>query len=366
MSALKGDYLGFTFDGIHSTDLGITRVSDGSRYTDNLLPTISDKTVQIPGNDGTYYFGSYYTNKQFSFPIAFDSITDAQLRKIRQIFGDKKIHTLIFDEHPYKEYKVKVTGTPNLKYVAFDEEEDYNDLYNEADLYGGVTEDFYEGSLLKSKMGRIYKGEGTLSFTAYSPFARSRHINGTALKYLDQYNFDTIPEWGKYSEYTNGGMENYNLEAWKDTVLLHRSYDTCVLNNVTYQIDTPTSDKIAIYNPGDVDTDCIIKFNINANNTDNDFIGLNIKYNDAHLKIDAFKLKDGDYGIQINNFLHLIEGIDQNGNLTGTLYNEYILSGDFFSINPSMNYQFINLLWEDTSLAVASNNISIIYDYLFF
>jgi hypothetical protein len=61
MSVFKGEYMGFSYNGVHSSDLGIVRVSKGSRFEENLLPTIQDKTVQVPGNDGTYYFGSYYT-----------------------------------------------------------------------------------------------------------------------------------------------------------------------------------------------------------------------------------------------------------------------------------------------------------------
>ena len=66
------DYIGFTFNGIHSSELGIKRTSDGSRFNENLLPTSEDKTVQIPGGDGTYYFGSYYIQKQFDISFAFD------------------------------------------------------------------------------------------------------------------------------------------------------------------------------------------------------------------------------------------------------------------------------------------------------
>ena len=51
------DYIGFSFGTgkfdettgkeklIHSSELGIIRVSDGSRFSENLLPTIQDKTV---------------------------------------------------------------------------------------------------------------------------------------------------------------------------------------------------------------------------------------------------------------------------------------------------------------------------------
>jgi hypothetical protein len=63
MSAFSGSFLGFTYNGKHSSELGIVRVSDGSRFNENLLPTIQDKTVPVPGGDGTYYFGSYYTQR---------------------------------------------------------------------------------------------------------------------------------------------------------------------------------------------------------------------------------------------------------------------------------------------------------------
>jgi hypothetical protein len=40
MSEFKGDYMGFTYNGSHSSDLGIVRVSNGSRFDENLLPTL--------------------------------------------------------------------------------------------------------------------------------------------------------------------------------------------------------------------------------------------------------------------------------------------------------------------------------------
>jgi phage-related protein len=79
MSDFKGDYMGFTYNGVHSSDLGIVRTSDGSRFNENLLPTMQDKTVQVPGGDGTYYFGSYYTQKPLSVSFAFDALTEEQI-----------------------------------------------------------------------------------------------------------------------------------------------------------------------------------------------------------------------------------------------------------------------------------------------
>jgi hypothetical protein len=40
IKAFKGDYLGFTYNKRHSSTLGIVRTSDGSRFNENLLPTM--------------------------------------------------------------------------------------------------------------------------------------------------------------------------------------------------------------------------------------------------------------------------------------------------------------------------------------
>ena len=49
--ALKEDFIGFSFNGHRSESLGIVRVSDGSRYNEDLVPTAQDKTVQVPGTE---------------------------------------------------------------------------------------------------------------------------------------------------------------------------------------------------------------------------------------------------------------------------------------------------------------------------
>ena len=141
----KGDYMGFTYNDHHSSSLGIVRVSNGSRFEENLLPIMQDKTVQIPGGDGSYYFGSQYKQREFTVNFAFDSLTEAQIAEMRRIFGDKGVHDLIFDETPYKVWSAKVTGTSSIKYLAFNE---------------GTGKE------------RVYKGEGSIQFTCFYPFAR--------------------------------------------------------------------------------------------------------------------------------------------------------------------------------------------------
>lgn len=144
------DFMGFTYNGVHSIrDLQVYRVSDGSRYTFDLVPAITDKTMDIPGNDGMYFFNSYHKQRQFSINIAFNHLTETNLRKLRQLFNGKTVGELIFDELPFKAYAAKITGTPTIKAICFDEETS-------------------EGS---RTLERIYKGEGTIQFTCYLPYA---------------------------------------------------------------------------------------------------------------------------------------------------------------------------------------------------
>lgn len=142
------DFVGFTFNGKHSCrDLKIYRTSNSGRYDTNLTPTFNDKTANVAGQDGQYYFGTEITNRTFSVSFAFDELTEAELNELRNTFRGDSIHELIFDETPYKIYSAKVTGMATIKHLCFEHNEH-----------------------------RVYKGEGTIQFTCYYPYARSRKI----------------------------------------------------------------------------------------------------------------------------------------------------------------------------------------------
>ena len=46
-----------------------------------MVPTVQYKTVQVPGVNGFYYFGSDYNQREFSINIAFEELTEKQFRK---------------------------------------------------------------------------------------------------------------------------------------------------------------------------------------------------------------------------------------------------------------------------------------------
>ena len=297
--ALKGDFIGFSFNEHRSESLGIVRVSDGSRYNEDLVPTTQDKTVQVPGGDGFYYFGSDYTQRQFSINIAFDELTEKQFRELQQVFGTKELGKLVFDERPYKYYMVK-SGKPQLKYICFGKEGE-----------------------------RIYKGEGTLTFTAYYPFAKS------IFKFLNEYNDKNKDEWKEAS----------GMKAEKGT------YDTVSDNG-----------SISVYNAGDLETDFILKFDLPVDNTSISDIKItlskeNVGKVEAFLDLKGFSKKNTDTGFQINTKTNLIEGFNAEG-LTGTLYNENITQGDFFKIPPREEGLKISV--------TGATPIEIAYDYIYY
>ena len=176
------DFIGFTYNGKHCIkDFDVYRTSDGSRYNDNLVPSMTDKTADVPGGDGQYFFKTTHKNRQISVSIAFDHLTEQKYREMRNWLDGREIHDLIFDEAPYKVYSAKVTGTPQLKTICFDE-------YNEE---------------LEMNQ-RIYKGEGTIQFTCYHPYARTpeEEPHGFDGRSIDKYyeRYDNYREW----EYSSG------------------------------------------------------------------------------------------------------------------------------------------------------------------
>ena len=351
MSVIKGDFLGFTFDGINSSELGVFRVSDGSRYSENLLPTIQDKTTQVPGADGTYFHGSYYTQKPFNLSVAFDDMTEEQLRRLKRVFGDKKIHELIFDEMPFKIYKVKATGTPNLKYVCFDKEVREGLLEGEEVDYYSSKEDLYNIHSCRTTERR-YKGEGQLNFIAYNPYAKSR------FKYSTDYTFKNIPEWNFLNVQSSDDVGD-NSHEWIAASRMKKEGHKEKTNSGTFTLDKyeyvedEEAGALLLYNAGDVDT----PINIIIKGFSGDKITVYGELMDKSFTISKIELNDKETGFRINTRLHLIEGLIGD-KPSGFIYNKNITEGDFFKL-PPMDKP--TLYW-----ITGASDVEVEYSYLYY
>ena len=350
------DFIGFSFNGVTSKSLGIYHVSDGSRYNENLIPNLQDKTANIEGGDGTLYWNSFYTNRPWTLQCAFDNVSELQLRRMRQVFSARQVGRLVFDEVPYKYYIAKVSATPQIRYICF------NELNNPNDEEQGTH--------------RVYKGDLTIQMVSYFPFAKSIY------KFLDEYTDTNLPQWSE------------------SAVLLESQTDPSSENQVDVFKSTGSGTNewgVSLYNPGDLDADFTLYLNITKilQSTPQVYIKLQQKTGDtanqySTIKVLNFKsssswtrINNDDVWIRFNSRSQLLEGCyqvetgddfsDSNIIRTGSLYNKFIQSGDFFHLPINSTAQNVYDITKTEYRIVTPSSINdsntcchIIYDYLFY
>lgn len=257
MSVFQGDFLGFTLGDIHSSQLNITRVSSGDRYTDILLPSFKDITAEAPGGDGMYYWNTFYTQKPFTLDFAYDDLRDEDLRALRKLFSFKGVQPLIFDELPYKKYMVKCVAPPTFKYICFD----YMEM-------------------------RLYKGEGSINLVAYYPYA----LATSPIIFYDK------------------NSQNITINNPGD---LDADFNACYSFLDSATADSSRAEKLSILRLKDINGKIL-----------------------GEMRFNGIERQGEDVLLSVNSQTHLIEGLDANNNKTGHLYNNYIVSGDWFKIPP--------------------------------
>jgi len=279
------DFTGFYFNHIHSSTYNIYRTSNGSRFEEGLIPDFENYSVSVAGGHGDIYQGQKYKPIPFKIQIAFDSMTEENLRNLRSWIETEDLKPLQFDERPYKTYFAKLSSRPILNYVCFSEEEDI-------DGYSGGPTDFtpiYDGfsknppahspnepqefsfttsPITVGNKRRIYKGEGEFNFIAYDPFGYCaddsnkmtieyglRYTGKTNWQFLDEYipptDWDAAnDEWGKAS----GLLTERKFKEKNINVPYQSTEDSTEGTNVYY---------IPLYNPGDKPANIQIFFDIN-------------------------------------------------------------------------------------------------------
>lgn len=148
------DFLGFSFNGRHSSEFKFIRVSKSDRYEDEVVPATKDTTIDIPGRDGALFINSKKQKKVWNISFAYDDMRKKDIDAIRNWLNCKTEAPLIFDEDVKKRYWVKVTGAVKLSYLAFDD--DQIPVFDADGAITGYTTD------------TVYKGEGSVQFTAYN------------------------------------------------------------------------------------------------------------------------------------------------------------------------------------------------------
>lgn len=196
------DLTGFKFGDYHSSQFGLIRVSNGSRYNEYLLPTLKNTTTDVPGMEGMLYFGTQKTTRSFQVDMAFDSLAEEDIRDIREWLTG--VHSLVFDERPYIQYMCILNSAPQLKYLTFEENGE-----------------------------RIYKGELSVNFVSYLPYGYS--IDGK--KFIDDFLDENFEEWSNAS---------------------HLAYKNFYEGETLHTYDKFEGNNVYVYNGGDIEADYVL------------------------------------------------------------------------------------------------------------
>lgn len=331
----QGPFLGFTYNGRHSSELGIVRINTGNRAEMLLSPSFKDSTSEVPGGKGLYYFNTQIQQRQFTINFAYDDLAEEDVRELREWLNPLEQGELIFDEEPYKAYIVKPNTQPKLSYLVFDRE------ITTTDPERGENDPpvIYLPSIVTSS-GRVYKGEGAIGLTAYYPYAKAPS------KELSYYDPNT----------KEGGFGSQ--DEWKTAA----GFDKEIQLN-----------SLECYNRGDIETPVTLSFKVANGLNDSSAVSGNIGielYNGTNIetgtKIGYLYLDTSKMSVNveyiINSELELV--IDENGDAR----NDIIIASKFFYLPPKTNC-FFNINYLNYSGDKTQGTTSVIrgpiYDYLY-
>jgi predicted phage tail component-like protein len=186
MTALNDyEFIGFSFNGIHCSAYGLTAVSSGLTQQP-LYADFENRTIEVPGRDGAYYFGTKVKTRNFSISTAFENMTSANKKSILNWLNPNTVGKLTFDEAPYKYYYVKISSPPSFSFVPF------------------------EKNITNGKQ-HIFKGTIDIEFLATDPYG-----------YSDYAIISQVPIWNgtvftEHSDYPTNAVHFYDathLPGW--------------------------------------------------------------------------------------------------------------------------------------------------------
>lgn len=170
------EFIGFSFDGRHSSEFNLTAVISSGMYNQSMFAEFQDQIISVPGKDGSYYFGTNLTNKNLSITLAFDSLSGENYRAVKAWLNPKKLGKLIFDEKPYVYYLAKISGNPQFSFIPFD----------------GGTSHIYKGTIMVDFVSLESYG-----FCEYSLIEEVPIWTGSAFSPV--FNENNLPLWANES-----------------------------------------------------------------------------------------------------------------------------------------------------------------------
>lgn len=365
----RDNFLGFTFNGKHSSDFRIVRVINGNRDGAELFSTPMDTTISITGRDGGLFVKSTKDAKTFLINFAFDDLREESIRQLQEWLSVDREGDLIFDEYPYKAYRGKVTAAPTISFIAF-EEDRVSEVGTKGSLDDRLSGD-YDMMTFPEEHCRVYKGEGSVQFTCYNPIARSVYLSN------EKYNDKNKKLWIQTS-----GILKYQKDNPSDTNLC---FSDC---NKIINADGANNGTIRLYNGGQKPAPMkfLLKLTKSTSATKDNVMSLKLMKKDSpnpygamYINLGMLKermTEDEEYFL-IDTRLRLILGIDNlkgdDQKITyrekGKICNYALVAGDFFNVPKQESNEEWSIVIDGAKPNASPFNYSgvcVWYDYLYY
>ena len=150
----RRSFISFSYGGISIEDFNLIATIDGDRMSKQLYGNFNDITSDYDVVDGTFYWGTHFTNNQLNFTLSTDEISERDLELFKNWFRPGIARELILAEHPNRGIMARVVSTPAMNMLPFEEKQEIT-LENETTYNFSTT---------------VYRGNINLAFTMDDPF----------------------------------------------------------------------------------------------------------------------------------------------------------------------------------------------------
>ena len=170
---MRRSFISFRYGGKNIEDFGLIAIFRDDRLNKNVYSEFDDSVTEYETLDGQFYWGTSLKANQLTFNLATDGMTEYELNEFTMWFKPGTIRELILAEHPNRGIKARVSASPQISMIPFEE-----------------PISFTLDSTTYSTSTTLYKGDILLSFVMDDPYWYA--INN----YLDNYYFDVDDKFG--------------------------------------------------------------------------------------------------------------------------------------------------------------------------
>ena len=210
-------YISFSYGGKYIEDFNLLATM-GDRLSKNIYADFEDATSNYDTLDGQYYWGTHFTTNQLEFTLSTDGMSQTDLEKFKMWFKPGVERELILAEHPNRVILARVSATPTISMIPFEQIETI--------LINGNK---------KNISTALYRGDITLSFIMDEPYWSGKLFYMP--KYLDLNTFDGYEEANEVIIYENDLSETLvpvKTEIMVDTINNKDTLKMCLEDNLPY------------------------------------------------------------------------------------------------------------------------------------